>query len=130
MEIMKELEQFIHNLNETWRSARYENLYEYFHENVVMLPPGTNQPIEGIEQMVESYRQFGSFGTIHEFDITDLKFYHYGSVAMCHMQFKVDYEIETGRFQESGLEIYAIDSSGPKPIIVWRSQVTLNANES
>ncbi len=130
MEKIKELEQFIQDLNETWRSARYDDLYEYYHENVVMLPPGSNKPIEGIESMVESYRQFGSFGTIHGFDIADLNFYHYESVTICHMQFEVDYEIESGRFQESGLEIYVIDTSGPKPKIIWRSQVTLNADEA
>lgn len=127
---MKDIKKFIRDLTKTWRSFRYDDLYEYFHEKVVMLPPGTNQPIEGIEPMVESYRQFGSMGTIHKFDITDLKLYHYESVAICHMQFEVDYEIESGRFREQGLEVYAIDTSGPKPKIVWRTQVTLDADQA
>ena len=127
---MVDLEQFIRDLTETWKSFHYDDLYEYFHEKVVMLPPGSSQPMVGVEPMVESYRQFGSMGTIHEFSITDLAVYEYESVAICHMQFEVDYEIESGRFQEQGMEVYAIDTSGGMPKIVWRSQVPRNAKET
>jgi hypothetical protein len=127
---MTDLKQFIRDLNETWQYHRYDDLYEYFHDNVVLLPPGSGEPIVGIEPMVQSYRQFGSMATIHGFEITDLTLYNYNSVAMCHLRFHVDYEIESGRFREDGMDVYAIDVSGPKPKVVWRSQVTLTADET
>ncbi len=127
---MPDLKKFIRDLNETWRNAQYENLYEFFHKKVVMLPPGSSQPIEGIEPMVESYRQFGSSGMIHRFDIMDIVLYRYESVTICHMRFEVDYEIESGRYREKGLEVYAIDTSGSNPLIVWRSQIALETDET
>lgn len=48
---------------------------------------------------------------------------------MCHLKFEVDYEIESGRFREEGLEVYAIDTSGQKPKVVWRKQLTLQTND-
>ena len=121
---MTDLKQFIRELNDTWRDHRFDDLYEYFHDKVVMLPPGSSRPIVGIEPMVQSYREFGSIGTIHGFDITDLTLYYYKPVAICNLRFDVDYEIESGRFREHGLDVYVIDTSGSKPKVVWRTQVT------
>lgn len=127
---MIDLEQFIRDLNQTWQSHRYDDLYDYFHDNVVMLPPNSSKPIVGSESMVQSYRQFGSMGTIHVFEITDLSLHHYSSVTMCHMRFHVDYEIESGRYREDGIDVYAIDTSGPKPKVVWRTQIALVAEDA
>ncbi len=127
---MADIEQFIRGLNAAWMNDRYDELYSYFHDRVVMLPPGSSQPIVGIEPMVESYRQFGSMGTLHSFDIKGLRIFDYGSVVICHLRFDVDYETEAGRFQETGLEIYTIETSGPKPKIVWRSQLSLTVDDT
>ena len=93
-----------------------------------MLPPGSNRPIIGIEPMVESYRQFGTMGTIHGFNITDIEVHEFESAAVCHVQFEVDYEIEAGRFQEEGMEVLTIETGGEKPKIIWRSQLPLKSD--
>ena len=118
------------DLNTAWRDHRYKDLYEYFHDDVVMLPPGTGEPVVGIESMVQSYRQFVSMGTIHAFDITNLAVYEYGTVSMCHMRFEVDYEMESGRFREEGMEVYAIDTSGADPRVVWRTQIATKSSDA
>ena len=69
-------------------------------------------------------------GTIHKFHINNLTTYDFELLTICHMQFDVDYEIESGRFREEGLEVYTIDTSGSKPKVVWRSQVALNTDDS
>lgn len=120
---MVDLEQFIRDLNRAWREHRYEDLREYFHDEAVMLPPGTTEAIVGVEPMIQSYRQFGSVGTIHAFDTTNLTIHRIGAVSICHMCFEVDYEIESGRFRERGLEIYVIDTADDDPRVVWRTQI-------
>ncbi len=127
---MTNIDKFVRDLNTAWGDHRYEDLYEFFHDDVVMLPPGTSEPIVGIEPMIESYRQFVSMGTIHAFDITNLTVYEYGTFSMCHMRFEVDYEIESGRFREEGLEVYAIDTSGAGPRIVWRTQIAMKPSDA
>jgi ketosteroid isomerase-like protein len=127
---MTDLKQFIKELNKAWMEHRYDDLYEYFHEDVVMLPPGSNKPITGIEPMIESYRQFGTMGTIHKFNIADISIYDFKSAAICHVQFDVDYEIEAGRFQEKGLEVNTIVTSGLEPKIIWRTQVIMKTDNS
>lgn len=125
---MMDIEQFIRDLNETWREHRYQDLRQYFADDVVMLQPGGHAVLKGVDAMIDSYRQFGEVGTIHAFDITELSVYNYSSFVMCHMGFTVDYEIQAGRFVENGLEIYTIDNSGPEPRIVWRTQITFNSH--
>ena len=122
---MNNIEQFVRDLNQAWRDQRYEDLYDYFHDDVVMLPPGASEPVVGIEPMIQSYRQFGAVGTMHAFTIASVAVYRYGATAMCHMQFEVDYEIAAERCREAGLEVYAIDVSGNRPRVVWRAQIPM-----
>jgi len=121
---MTDLKRFIHDLNQAWQEKRFEDLYQYFHKDVVMLPPGTDKPVIGIEPMVESYCQFAAMGTIHAFNIIDTAVHEFESAAVCHVRFEVDYEIEAGRFQEQGMEIYTVEYSDSKPKIIWRTQHT------
>jgi ketosteroid isomerase-like protein len=126
---MHDLKKFIHDLNKSWMEGRYDDLHEYYHKDVVLLPPGMDQPVKGAEAMVESYRQFGAMGTVHKIDILDIQVFSFHSAAVCHVKFDVDYEIEAGRFQEQGMEVYTIDTSGDSPKIIWRTQVTLKTYE-
>ncbi len=123
---MTDLKTFIHNLNDAWKNHRFDELYKYFHKEVVMMPPGSAQAVVGIEEMVESYRQFASTATIHSFTIKKIDCYERGRIAMCHVHFEVDYEVESGRFQEEGLEVYTIDLSGRGPKVLWRMQIAIN----
>lgn len=120
---MNDIKKFIYELNQAWRDQRYNDLCNYFHDDVVMLPPDQSEPVVGVGPMVESYKQFGLISTLHQFNITELKLYEYGSVTMCHMQFEIEYEIESSRFQENGLEVYAIDTTELAPKVVWRTQL-------
>lgn len=88
------------------------------------------KPVDGIEPLVRSYREFGSMGKIHSFDIIDLAVYEFDVVSICHMRFEVDCEIESGRIREEGLEAYVIDTYGAAPRVVWRTQIATNANDA
>jgi hypothetical protein len=123
---MNHLESFIQELNQAWLEGRYADLAEFFAPDVVMLPPGSKTPTLGVEQMIQSYEDFGSSAWVREFQITGLTIYEWNHLAMCHMSFEIDFELDSGRFQEAGLEVYDIDASRPKPKVVWRSQILLN----
>jgi len=127
---MTGIKEFVEGLNQAWMENRYDDLYDYFHNDVVMLQPGSNKSVAGIESMVESYRQFGAVGTIHNFNIADISVYEFESTAVCHVQFDVDYEIEAGRFQERGLEVLAVETASANPKIIWRTQMTLKTENT
>lgn len=123
---MNKLEQFLRDLNQAWLDQRYDELSDFFAEGIVMLPPGTSEPIVGVESLLESYRQFTAAATIHDFRIDEISLYEYQSMAMAHVKFDIEYEIDGSRHREAGLDICAINTAGEKPRVVWRTQVMLD----
>ena len=120
---MTDLAQFIRDLNNTWLEGRFDDLHAYFNANVVMLPPGEVQPVVGVDAMVESYREFGSLGIVHSFEILEVVVHEFGPLAVCQVSFVIDYEMQARRFRENGLEVYALDTSRETPQVVWRTQI-------
>ena len=124
------VKKFLEDLNNTWLNKQYDDLHAFYDENVVMLPPGGAEPVTGVENMVDSYRQFGSMGTIHSFNMTGISTYEFDETIICHMQFDIDYEIESGRFKEKGLEIYILKETNNAYKIIWRTQINLSAENA
>jgi len=116
----------IRQMNQAWVEGRFDDLGDYFHEEVVMLMPGSPHSLRGREPMVASYREFSTMAKVHRFDFGEIALFPFGSLTMAHARFSVDYEIPSGRFEEEGMEIYAITSEGESPKILWRTQVALN----
>ncbi len=130
MSVTTDIEKLVRSLNQAWMESRYDDLYQYFHPDVAMLLPGSDKSIVGAEAMVESYREFGAMGKLHAFDIVAIESHTYTGVVICHLTFNVDYEIDSGRFTESGIETYAIDITGTHPKVVWRSQATVEDSDT
>jgi hypothetical protein len=127
---MSDVKAFVREMNLAWVEGRFEDLGKYFDEQVVMLMPGSTHTLRGVEPMVASYREFCSMARVHRFELLDVALFPFGGLVMCHAHFSVDYEIPSGRFEEEGMEIYAIAASGPSPTILWRTQMPLKAAES
>ena len=119
-------ERFVRDLNDAWIRGDYDDLADYFDPDVVMSVPGQAQPIRGARAMIDSYRQFGAAGLLHEFEIENIDVFTHGPVQVCHLDYRVDYEIDGSRYQEKGRDVYVIttDASGKKAV-VWRTQQAL-----
>jgi ketosteroid isomerase-like protein len=122
--------QLILSLNATWQAGQFDQLADYYHPDVVLLPPDAGAPIIGRDNVVASYQEFADAATLHEFRITSTDTFVFDSTAVCHMRFEIEYETDSGRFRESGLEIYVVanaTSDAAQPAIIWRSQAVLDA---
>ncbi|MDP6447724.1 MAG: nuclear transport factor 2 family protein [Pirellulaceae bacterium] len=120
---MNDLKQFLRDLNQAWQDQRFDDLGEYFHPAVTMMAPGSSSPMVGAESMVASYREFTSMCTVHSCDIGEITLYEYPGVTFAHLRFEIDYELDDERSQAAGVELYAIDTSGAKPQVVYRTQI-------
>lgn len=126
------IRQHILNLNEAWRSGRFDALGDFYHPDVVLLPPDAGAPILGREAVVASYREFAEAAELYGFEVTALDIFPFDSVSACHMRFDIDYRVDRGRFHESGLEVYLVEhptGSRTQPVIIWRSQAVLDVAE-
>ncbi len=129
----KSIEAFIEELNSTWQRGDFTALGNFYHENVVLLPPDAGEPIHGRAAVIESYKDFNEQATLSEFRITDLQAYPFGgttsdpdsTIHMVHMRFEVEYQLDGQNYRDSGLEVYAVMSER-EPQIIWRSQSVLD----
>jgi ketosteroid isomerase-like protein len=121
-------------LNEAWQAGRFNELADFYHPDVVLLPPDAGEPIRGRAAVVASYREFAEAATLIEFQVTGMDVFEFsgsGGSSVCHMRFEIEYETAGQRFRESGLEVYVMSetSDSTQPVILWRSQAVLDAEE-
>ena len=122
---MQKLEQFVADLNLSWREGRFEDLATFFHDEVVMLNPGSSRGVVGVTPMVDSYRQFATTAKVLEFKTTDPQFFPRGDVVMCHLKFHIKYEMQGNPYEDAGMDVYAIVDVDNQPKIAWRTQIGL-----
>lgn len=125
-----DVDRFVRALNQTWVERRYDDLAAFFDDDVVLLMAGTGTTVVGVAAMVDSYRQFGAIGTVHNFEIESVELHPSGPVVIAHLRFEIDYSIASGRYRERGLEVYAVDVSGDAPRVAWRHQVPIEGDDA
>ena len=119
------LRDFVERLNQAWLDLRFEDLRSFFHDDAILMPPGADEAIVGADAIVATYRQFTSLATIQRFEISRYDLFGRNDVTFCHAFFAIEYTMEGKRSQERGCEIYAVDTSGGAPLVVWRTQLTI-----
>ena len=59
---------FLLALNNCWQTGDLAALAEYYHPDVVLLPPDMGEPIRGRQAVIESYQDFLEAATLEHFD--------------------------------------------------------------
>jgi len=118
---------FIDDLNRTWQAGRYDDLRAFYHPDVVLLPPDAGEPIRGRESVVASYVDFGAAAELQSFEAMGVTVFDFETTSSVHMRFVMRYRHDGRRFEDQGLELYTVQTSGPRPQIVWRCQWLLQS---
>lgn len=119
----KEVEQLVRKLQNTWLENRVADLAAFFDENVVFFSPGRTERIVGKEAMIESYKQFLSASTVHNFQITNLHIDIFDTTAVAVLTFDVSYELQDKTYDEKGNDIMILNKRNSNWKIVWRTQI-------
>ncbi len=117
------IEGLIRSMNDAWLSGRFDDLNQYFAEDVVMVAPGGGMRMMGREAMIDSFRQYTEQATTHNFDETGLDVDVFESTAVASLRFDVDYELDGTRYQESGIDLLVLEHGDTGWLIVWRTQI-------
>ena len=120
---LKKVERVVEHLFEDWMNERLENLEQYFHKRAVMIEAGTRHRINGIEQIVENYRDFVEDLKIKEYDITNLMVEIFGEIAVAHFGYRMKYRVDNTSFVERNTDILVFRHEGQNWKIVWRTQM-------
>ena len=122
------IEGIIRKINKAWSRARFEVLEQYFHENMIIAPPGFQHRAMGREVCIQSYRDFLSDAAIHDFQESDFIIDIWDRTAVATYQYHMDWESNGKRFQESGHDVYVFTRKDEKWLIVWRTLVPASGN--
>jgi hypothetical protein len=120
---ISEIKNLVRSLTKTWIEKRIEDLYPFFHENVIVMPPGSDKQISGRNDMVESYRQFVNKAVIRNFEEMNLQVNVFNNTAIANLTFKIVYEIQDEVFSEIGIEVLILNNFNNEWKIVWRTQI-------
>jgi len=123
--------KFIASLNECWQRGELDRLADYYHTDVVLLPPDLGMPIRGRDAVVSTYRDFLEAARLDRFRTTGLDVFSYragdGGSHVAHLTFEVDYTLDGSRYEEKGLEVYVLQEIGGRLQIIWRQQSVLDS---
>src|SRR5262245_3447201 len=123
-----EVETFVRQLNTTWLESRFDDLHQFFDDEVIMRPPGMKGIMVGREGMVESFRKFMQEAKVHGFTTDAITVDVVSDTAVTNLDFEIDYEYQGERYKERGSEILVWSRRSGSWRIVWRTQ--LPATES
>lgn len=118
------VKQTIREMNAAWLNSRIDDLYDYFAEDVVFVPPGDQARLVGQAAAVESFRQYTEQVITHAFEETDLLVDIMGATAVARLRFNVRYEYEGTTHDEEGEDLFVLNEADGGWEIVWRMQMT------
>lgn len=128
----KRARDFLIRLNACWQTGDLQALADFYHPDVVLLPPDLGQPIRGREAVVASYLEFLQAATLDHFEVLELDVFPYPAgpalaIYVAHMTFAVTYTLDGETYVEKGLEAYTLSEEEEELKILWRHQSVLDS---
>ena len=111
----------VNQLNQAWQDRQFDALAQFYHPNVVLLPPDAGPPIVGRDGVVASYQDFAAAELV-DFTAEAIDTFEFGDTGVCHLRFQIEYLLEGSRYRERGVEVYVMTRVGGELAIIWRSQ--------
>lgn len=121
--IIGEIKSFVRSLTKTWIEKRIEDLYPFFHEDVIVMPPGSDKQISGRDEMVEGYKQFVNKAVVRNFEELNLQVNVFNNTAIANLTFKIVYEIQDKVYSEIGIEVLILNNFNNEWKVIWRTQI-------
>ncbi len=118
---------FTKTLNGAWQAQDFEALANLFSAHAILQPPDVGPPIIGRASIVSTYREFAENATVIQFVELDLNTFDFTSTVIVHLNFEIEYKVDTIHRIDSGLEVYVIEKAPAQ--IIWRQQTITHSRD-
>jgi ketosteroid isomerase-like protein len=115
------VKKVVAGINDSWLAKRYDDIGRYLLDDAVVAPPGSPERIRGCDAYVESYRQYDSAATTHEFTSEEPQIDVVGDVAVSVCPFRIVYEMQGTTYRERGTDLLVLVRSRGEWRVAWRS---------
>ena len=120
----EEIRQIVKKINAAWQQSRLEELAAYFHEDMIMAPPGLSGRAKGRDACVASYREFIQMAKVKEYKEAEPEIDLWGNTAAATYGWEMVYELKGETYHESGWDVFVFAHDGTKWQAVWRTIAT------
>ena len=115
------INQLIENINKAWLSHDLDSLNGYFHEGIVFVKPGFSGELKGREACIKSFEEFLEDSVVNLFEITGKTIDIWGTTAIAHYTYDVNYTIGDQAYDEKGRDLFVFKKEKNKWMAVWRT---------
>lgn len=117
-----QLWQTVQTIHRTCREGRgFDRLAGFFHDDVVVVPPGFTVRAEGKAVCLKSYEDACSQMTFEKLDASDEQIDVYGSTAVVAYKYESIWEYQGKRMEDDGHEILVFTQDDGNWKIAWRT---------
>lgn len=122
--VRRAVREVVSRLNEAWPARRWDELLDVLDPDVVVAPTDGGPRVIGRAAVIDSYRDFLDQAVLHDFEMGRAAIDVFGNTAVAVCPYTVDYEIESGRWRESGRDVLVLRCAGATWSVVWRTVLT------
>jgi ketosteroid isomerase-like protein len=113
--------EVVEAINSAWRTGRTDDLATYFAPDMVIVGPGYQPLVRGVEACVASYRDFLRASVVHHYHQSEVSVHEVGEVAVVTYRWEMDYEQGGQRSREAGTDLFVLRREGERWQAVWRA---------
>jgi ketosteroid isomerase-like protein len=119
-----EIRDLIDQINGTWLKGRSADLDPFFHEDVVVQPPGDSPRAHGKASCIASYEAFTRQAHVRQFTPGEAEIDVFGDTAVATYRYRMLYELEGQAYDETGGELLVLLKSAGDWRVAWRTMLT------
>ncbi|HUF24505.1 MAG TPA: nuclear transport factor 2 family protein [Vicinamibacterales bacterium] len=120
-----DIKSIVGKINDAWLNSRFDELHEYFDENVVLAHPGFEKRTAGRTALIDSYAEFARAATIHHFNAQEPTVDISGDAAITTTPWEMRYTYAGQTLEERGWDMLVFRKTSGAWRVVWRT-VMLN----
>lgn len=117
---MDEIRRTLEELNSAWRNERFEELGQFFDENVIMKGPGFKDLVPGREALVQSYATFMKQAKVTELAESNHSIHSWSDTAVATYDWTISYERDGKMNRDSGQEMFVFTRRASRWVAVLR----------
>jgi ketosteroid isomerase-like protein len=119
-----EIRDLIDAINGTWLQGDPADLDRFFHDDVVIQPPGDTPRVHGIGACIASYQEFVRQAHVRQFTPQEAEIDVFGDTAVATYRYRVIYDLGDETYDETGGELLVLLRSGSDWRVAWRTILT------
>jgi ketosteroid isomerase-like protein len=119
--ISHEIRDLIDRINRTWLKGEPADLVEFFHQDIVIQPPGDGPRVHGIDDCIASYEDFVRDAHFKRFTPGDAEIDVFGDTAIATYRYRIVYELGADTHDEAAGELLVFLQEDERWKVAWRA---------